>query len=529
MSLPRLHILLTCLLALSGFASAERPNILFIFSDDHSSRAISAYGSDLAKIAPTPNIDRLAAEGALFRNSFCGNSICGPSRASVVTGLHSHKNGLMRNDSGAFNSDQWNVAKALHATGYTTAAVGKWHLKSDPTGFDFWQVYPDQGNYYNPDYKHMDGSLKQDMGYCTDVTTSKAIDWLGRRDKDKPFFLMCQYKAPHRTFSPPLRHLGAFDEVDIPEPATLFDDYANRSELLAKNEMEIDRHMHWEYDLKVRKDRRGDVKLPAPDRYTGPEYERMTDEQKKAWDAYFEPKNQQFLKDYAAGKFTHKQLVQWKYQRYLRNYLGAARAVDESVGRLLTYLDEQGLTDNTVVIYGSDQGFFLGEHGWFDKRWMFEQSLEMPFLIRWPGVVKPGMRPEGLIQNIDYAPTFLEMAGLPAPDNLDGRSLVPLLKGETPDNWRKAIYYAYYELGEHNVPQHFGVRTATHKLFYIPSTKEWQLFDLVKDPHELVNQSTNPEYAAARKELEATYHELRKQYDAPSYEKYGPQHFKWKP
>ena len=518
--------LLACLLG--ALFAAERPNILFIFSDDHARRAISAYGADLAEIAPTPNIDRLSKEGALFRQSFCANSICGPVRASVMTGLHSHKNGLMRNDSGAFDSSQWNFAKELRSAGYTTAAVGKWHLKSDPTGFDFWEVYPNQGSYYNPVFRKMDGSRVGEMGYCTDIVIGKATKWLDRRDKDKPFLLMCQFKAPHRTFCPPLRHLGAFDDVTIPEPPTLFDDYANRSKTLAENEMEIDRHMHWQYDLQVRKDEPGAAGL-LPNRFPASEYGRMNEEQKAKWDAYYGPKNQEFLKKLAAGKLSEKDVVRWKYQRYLKNYLGAVKAVDESVGKLLAYLDKHNLTDNTVVIYGSDQGFFLGEHGWFDKRWMFEESLEMPFLIRWPGVVKPGLRPEGMIQNIDYAPTFLEMAGLKPPHKLDGESFVPLLKGETPRDWREAIYYAYYELGEHNVPQHYGVRTKRYKLFHLPNHREWQLFDLERDPHELLDQSNNPEYAEVRKELEVIYHRLRKQYDAPSYEKYGPGTFKWDP
>ena len=513
-----------CLLAVAP--AAERPNILFIFSDDHARRAISAYGSDLAEIAPTPNIDRLADEGALFRQSFCANSICGPVRASVMTGLHSHKNGLMRNDSGAFDASQWNFAKELRKSGYTTAAVGKWHLKSDPTGFDFWEVYPNQGSYYNAVFRKMDGSKVKETGYCTDLVIGKATKWLDERDKNKPFLLMCQFKAPHRTFCPPLRHLGAFDGVEIPEPKTLFDDYANRSKTLADNEMEIDRHMHWQYDLQVRKDEPGAAGL-LPNRFPASEYNRMTPEQKAKWDAHYGPINQQFLKDLAAGKMSEKDIVRWKYQRYLKNYLGAVKAVDESVGKLLAYLDEHNLAKNTVVIYGSDQGFFLGEHGWFDKRWMFEESLEMPFLIRWPGVVKAGLRPEGMIQNIDYAPTFLEMAGLEAPHKLDGVSFVPLLKAEQPDDWREAIYYAYYELGEHNVPQHYGVRTKRYKLFHLPNHKEWQFFDLVKDPMEMIDQSTNPEYAKIRQDLEKIYHALRKKYDAPSYEKYGPDTFKW--
>lgn len=517
------------LAALTGtlFAS-ERPNILFIFSDDHSSRAISAYGKDLSKIAPTPNIDRLAKEGAILKNSFCANSICGPVRATVMTGLHSHKNGLMRNDSGAFDASQWNFAKELRKSGYTTAAVGKWHLKSNPEGFDFWEIYPNQGSYYNAVFRKMDGSEVRETGYCTDLVIGKATKWLDERDKTKPFLLMTQFKAPHRTFCPPLRHLGAWDGIKIPEPPTLFDDYANRSKTLASNEMEIDRHMHWQYDLQVRKDEKGAADL-MPNRFPASEYGRMTPEQKAKWDAYYGPENQKFLTALAAGKLSKEDIVRWKYQRYLKNYLGAVRAVDESVGKLLDYLDKNDLAKNTVVIYGSDQGFFLGEHGWFDKRWMFEEALEMPFLIRWPGVVKPGLRPEGLIQNIDYAPTFLEMAGLPAPKNLDGRSFVPLLKGLTPSDWRKAIYYAYYELGEHNVPQHYGVRTKRYKLFHLPNHKEWQLMDLEKDPMEMVDQSKNPAYSEVRKELEQIYKDLRKQYDAPTYEKYGPQTFKWDP
>lgn len=494
----------------------DRPNILFLFSDDHAIKSISAYGGPLKEIAPTPNIDRIAREGAIFRNSFCANSICGPSRATILTGKHSHKNGFMRNTRKPFDQTQWTVAKALQSGGYSTAVIGKWHLNSMPVGFDHWEIVPGQGSYYNPDFIQMDGSRKRFEGYATDLTTEKALAWLDQRGESKPFFLMCQHKAPHRTFAPALRHLDAYDDVEIPEPETLFDDYANRSKSLAANEMEIDRHFDWAYDAKIRKDERGEVILPKPDRYGTPEYNRMTPEQKKVWDAHYGPQNQSFLADFKEGKLSHKDVVRWKYRRYMRNYLSTVRAVDESVGRVLRYLDENGLADNTIVIYSSDQGFYLGEHGWYDKRWMFEESFRMPFLIRWPGVVKPGSEPDELIQNIDYAATFLEAARLDPEPTIQGRSLMPILKGEA-RNWRESLYYAYYEFGEHAVPRHFGVRTSTHKLMFFPDSNEWNLFDLQRDPQELRSVHQDPAYASTRASLEQEFHRLRTQYDAPAF------------
>lgn len=495
--------------------AAERPNILFLFSDDHAIKAISAYGGPLANVATTPNIDRLANEGAVFLNSFCANSICGPSRATILTGKHSHKNGFMRNGNN-FDQNQWTVAKALQEGGYNTAVIGKWHLKSNPVGFDHWEVFPGQGSYYNPVFIQQDGSQKQFEGYATDLTTEKAVDWLDSRDKSKPFFLMCQHKAPHRTFAPATRHLGAFDDQKIPEPETLFDDYQNRSETLAKNEMEIDRHFDWAYDAKVRKSERGDVKLPKPDRYGTPEYNRMLPAQKAKWDAHFGPLNQLFLADFKSGKLSHQDVVSWKYRRYMRNYLSTVKAVDESVGRMLSYLDENGLAENTIVIYSSDQGFFLGEHGWYDKRWMFEESFRMPFLIRWPSVVQPGLRLKELIQNIDYAPTFMEIAGLNAPDDIQGMSLVPLFKNNA-SRWRESLYYAYYELGEHAVPRHFGIRTQRYKLMYFPQTDEWNLFDLESDPNELFSVHEQPEHKQTREGLLAEFIRLRQEYETPPF------------
>jgi arylsulfatase A-like enzyme len=495
--------------------SAERPNILFLFSDDHAIKSISAYGGPLAEIAPTPNIDRIAKQGAVFTNSFCANSICGPSRATILTGKHSHKNGFMRNGN-TFDPDQWTVAKSLQQGGYNTAVIGKWHLKTNPVGFDHWEIFPGQGSYYNPVFIQMDGSKQRFEGYATDLTTQKAIDWLDGRDKSKPFFLMCQHKAPHRTFSPAMRHLGSFDDVEIPEPKTLFDNYYDRHASLANNEMEIDRHFDWAYDAKIRKNERGDVQLPKPDRYGTPEYNRMTPAQKKEWDAHFSPHNQQFLKDFASGKLTQKDIVRWKYRRYMRNYLSTVKAVDESVGQMLDYLDDNDLADNTIVIYSSDQGFFLGEHGWYDKRWMFEESFRMPFLLRWPGGVKPGSRPAQLIQNIDYAPTFLDIAGLETPDEVQGKSLLPLF-GEKPAKWRDSLYYAYYELGEHAVPQHFGVRTQNHKLIYFPKSDQWNLYDLEVDPNEMKSVHNEKDYRAIRSALTTEFNRLREKYEAPPF------------
>lgn len=521
MNLITLFALIACFIPASlycdGLAAQERPNVLFIFSDDHAVNAISAYGGPLAEVAPTPNIDRIAREGALFVNSFCANSICGPSRACILTGKHSHKNGFMRNDGKGFDQSQWTFVTSLRDSGYQLAVIGKWHLKTDPVGFDHWEIFPGQGQYYNPVFIQQDGSQKQFEGYATDLTTDKSIAWLEQRDKAKPFFLMCQHKAPHRTFAPALRHLGMLDNVNIPEPDTLFDDYRNRSRTLPLNEMEIDRHMTWAYDLKLRDDEMDGAALPSFRNYGTPEYNRMTTEQQVEWNAHFAPKNAAFVADCKAGKVSQKQLVQWKYQRYIQNYLETVKAVDESVGRLLTYLDDNGLAENTIVIYASDQGFYLGEHGWFDKRWMFEESLKMPFVVRWPGQIRPGSKPEAIIQNIDYAPTFLEFAGLPVPDDVQGKSLVPVLRGES-QSVRESLYYAYYEIGEHAVPQHFGVRTMTHKLFYIPETDEWQMFDLVNDPQEMRSVYDEPAYSEVRAQLHAEYDRLRIQFDAPPYE-----------
>lgn len=494
--------------------SATPPNIVFLFSDDHALQSISAYGGRFKDIAPTPNIDRIAAKGALFERSYCTNSICGPSRASILTGKHSHLNGFRNNDTDKFDGSQQTFPKLLRQAGYTTALIGKWHLVTRPTGFDHWEILPGQGNYVHPDFMTMDGKTTRSSGYCTDVITDKALDWLRQqRPKDKPFLLMCQHKAPHRNWVPAPRHYGLFKNVEMPEPPTLFDDYAGRSSLLATQQMTIARHFAWGHDMLLPEKPTDPRFLDMPDGET----RRMMPEERKAFFAAYEDENTRLATALKEGTMDEQALTRWKYRRYITNYLRCVRALDENIGRMLDYLEEAGLAENTIVIYSSDQGFYLGEHGWYDKRWIFEESLSMPFLIRWPGVVKPGTRSKAIIQNIDYAPTLLEAAGAAIPEDIQGRSLVPVLRneGRTPDAWRDAVYYAYYGEKTHNVPPHDGIRTSRYKLFRFTGTGEWQLFDLEKDPQEMRSIHADPENAALLEELKGVYQKLRTQYQVP--------------
>ncbi len=515
---PITQLLLTFALALAFQTSAgaenDRPNIVFIFSDDHATEAISAYSG--GRLNHTPNIDRLAEEGMLFENSFCANSICGPSRACILTGKHSHVNGFLSNENARFDGSQMTFPKLLQKAGYQTAMIGKWHLVSDPTGFDKWEVLPGQGSYYNPDFIQMDGSRKRRPGYCSDIITDLSLDWLEERDPDKPFMLMCQHKAPHRNWSPPARHLKLFDGQDLPVPDTLFDRYENRSKLLKEHRMGIDEHMYWGHDMKFH------GKNQFPEAFStgiaNAEYRRMTPQQKARWDAAYEPKNQALIEALKAGKMSKEEVVRWKYQRYIKDYLRTIQAMDDGIGRLLDYLDATGLASNTIVIYSSDQGFYLGEHGWYDKRWMFEESLEMPFLIRWPGTIQPGTKSRALIQNIDYAPTFLELAGIEAPKEIQGASIVPILKdrGYASPEWRESIYYAYYGERTHNVAAHDGIRTLRHKLMYFPRTREWQLFDLMRDPKEMTSVHADPEYTGVLEDMQKRYRAQRKHFGVNS-------------
>jgi arylsulfatase A-like enzyme len=448
-------------------ASVQRPNILFIMSDDHSANAISAYGSVVNK---TPHLDRLAQEGMRFAHCFAVNSICTPSRATILTGQYSHINGVPVFN--RFDGGRPNVAKYLQAAGYHTGMIGKWHLGSDPTGFDQWIVLPGQGVYFDPDFLVSEGRKKL-HGYVTDIITDLAIDFLQRAPKDKPFFLMCHHKAPHRSWEPDPKHKALFAGRTIPEPATLRDDYSTRTDALHENRQRV-------FDDLTRRD----LKLEPPDTLEGT--------QRLSWlDA--KPKEMETVVDGRPTKLTGEALNRWKYQRYMQDYLACVQSIDDNVGRLLDWLDAHGLRDNTIVIYTSDQGFFLGEHGLYDKRFMYEPSIQMPFIVRWPGVIQPGSVQEALAINPDFAPTFLNAAGLSVPGDMQGRSLLPLFKGRAPADWRTSFYYRYYhDPGHHNTRAHYGVRTMTHKLIYYWTKDQWELYDLRNDPDEIHNLYSDP-------------------------------------
>lgn len=478
--------------AASAETPVDRPNILFIFSDDHAYQAVSAYGYGYNQ---TPNIDRIGQKGMLFKRCLVTNAICGPSRATVLTGKYSHSNHFYNHFHSVFDGTQSTAPKLLREAGYTTAIVGKWHLVSDPTGFDYWDILPGQGQYYNPPMIS-NGETITRQGYVTDIITDLALKWLkDGRDKSKPFLLMVHHKAPHREWEPALKHLTLFDGVEFRAPETLFDDYSGRGKAEHDQEMMIGKNLN-ERDLKL---------TPPPT---------MDADQRKVWDSYYNPRNEEFRKRNLQGK----DLVRWKFQRYMHDYLATIASVDESVGRLLEYLAVSGLDKNTLVIYSSDQGFYLGEHGWFDKRWIFEESLKAPLLVRWPNKIKPGTVSNEIVSNVDFAETFLDLAGAPVPPEMQGRSLSPLLTGASVPEWRKAFYYHYYEHpGDHNVPRHYGVVTDRYKLvhFYEPDTNYWELFNLEKDPHELKNVYNQPAYAETQTTLHKELKRLRDDLKVP--------------
>ncbi len=516
--LCRFHICLFCLaivVVASRSVAADQPNILFVFSDDHAYQAISHYGS---RINQTPHIDRIANEGMRFDRCLVTNSICGPSRAVILTGKYSHLNGFRQNGN-QFDASQTTFPKLLQSAGYQTALFGKWHLGTTPTGFDDWLVLPGQGQYYNPDFKTQAGSQIRVEGYTTDIITDRALQWLeNRRLGDKPFMLMVQHKAPHREWAPGPAHLNTFKDQSIPEPETLFDDYSRRSDVLAEQTMTIANHMRMGYDLKV---------WTESDRDTNPYkrfFGRLTDQQRQQWQDAYRDENAEFL----ASDLDGKALVRWKYQRYIKDYLRCIQSVDDNVGRLLKYLDDQGLADNTVVIYSSDQGFYLGEHGWYDKRWIFEESLRTPLVVRWPGVIRPGSSNDQIVSNLDFAETFLDIAGADIPAEMQGQSLVPLMKGERPDDWREDFYYHYYELGTHNVAAHYGIVTDQYKLvrYYrrLDRTGErrrpqdidqWDLMDRTQDPLEMASYYDDAKYSDVRRRLTQRLQELREELKVP--------------
>ena len=486
--LPLCALFLTIGLGLLSFKPQDkRPNILILFSDDHALQAISAYGSPYIK---TPNIDRLAREGALYENMFCTNSLCAPSRATLLTGKFSHKNGHKDNLT-QFDAGQAMYPKYLQTAGYQTSWIGKWHLQVTPQYFDYWSVLPGQGAYYNPDFIEMSGKTVRQEGYATDVITDKALQWLATdRDASKPFCLVIGHKCPHRNWQPDTSDLRAFDHVKFPLPKTFYDNYEGRI-AAGRQDMTVTKTMRLKEDLKVD---------AADDAFV----KRMNPAQRKAWLAYYD----QVTADFKKKNPTGRALDEWKYQRYMQDYLGTILSLDRNVGRVLDYLDKAGLADNTIVVYSSDQGFYLGEHGWFDKRFMYEESHHMPMLIRYPKRIKPGTIDRVIHNNTDFAPTILEEAGVAVPKDMQGQSFF----SKTP---RKSTYYHYYEYpAEHSVQTHFGIRTDRYKLIRFYNDGEyWEMYDLKTDPEELKNQYANPAYQKIRQQLLGDLKKLIRQYD----------------
>jgi arylsulfatase A-like enzyme len=480
----------------------KRPNIIFIMSDDHAYQAISAYGDRFASVAPTPNIDRIAKNGMIFNRCLVTNSICGPSRATILTGKYSHMNGFLQNDATKFDGSQPTFPKLLQQAGYQTAIIGKWHLNSEPTGFDYWDILPGQGNYYNPDFINSKGKYRE-QGYVTDIIADKSLAWLKEAAAGgKPFLLMMHNKAPHREWEPGPKYLERFKGVEFPLPKTLFDDYAGRGEAEHSQDMTIDKTMTLDSDLKMWKD----TTTMKYKNFNG----RRNAAQSKAWNAVYNPIKEDFLKKNPIGA----DLVKWKYQRYMNDYLACIQSVDEGVGKVLDYLKQSGLDKNTIVVYTSDQGFYLGEHGWFDKRWMFEQSYRTPLLISWPGMIQPGSVNKDMVSNLDFAETFLEAAGVPVPKDMQGTSMLPILKGKTPADWRKEHYYEYFEYpGPHSVKRHYGMSTERYKLMhYYYNIDEWEMYDRVADPDEMKNVYNDPAYSKIREDLKKKLLELEVKY-----------------
>ncbi|MBL9199960.1 MAG: sulfatase [Opitutaceae bacterium] len=482
-----LSVLLSPLALLPAAAAASRPNILFIFSDDHAQHAIGVYGS---KVNQTPHLDRLGKAGVRFNHAFVTNSICTPSRATLLTGQYSHTNGVPVFN--VFDGGRQNVAKLLQAAGYHTGMIGKWHLGSDPTGFDRWIILPGQGVYNDPEFLTPHGRVKI-SGHATQVTTKLGLEFIDTRPKDRPFFLMLHHKAPHREWTPDPKNKALFANKVIPEPATLWDDYATRPAALPENQQTIARDLT-----------RRDLKLEPPaDLAPGPA--------RQQWLATKPTEVVVTQPDGTKKTLTGRELVKWKYQRYMQDYLACVQGVDDSVGEVLDYLDRTGLARDTIVIYSSDNGWYLGDLGMYDKRFMYEPGLHIPLLARGPGV-KAGTVTDLFAVNADFAPTFLDLAGVKVPADMHGRSLAPLFRGEKPRDWRTSAYYRYYhDPGHHNTRAHYGVRTATHKLIHYWKKDAWELFDLTKDPTEQRNLINDPAQAGKIAELKAEITRLQKQ------------------
>ena len=537
-------------------AATQRPNIVYIMCDDHAFQCISAYGSPISKLAPTPNIDRIAERGMRFDRAFVENSLSTPSRACLMTGLYSNQNGQRQLGEGIDTTCTF-FTEQLQQAGYQTAVVGKWHMGCDPKGFDYYHIYNDQGQYYNPQYRgtDTDGKYIVEEGYSTDLTTDHALSFIEHRDTNKPFCLLLHHKAPHRNWLANTKYFGMYDNVTFPMPETFYDDYETRGSAVRTQKMSVTKDMRWEQDFKV-PEMLDTANADSWDSYMSlmNEVNRMNPEQRIAWGKYYFPRNRRLLE----ARLTGKELDEWKYQNYIRDYMSVIKSVDESVGRVLDYLDSHGLTDNTIIVYTSDQGFYMGEHGWFDKRFMYEESLRTPLLIAYPGHIQPGTVCNKLVQNIDYAPTFLDLAGISKPKELPGRSLTPIFKaGDKVKGWRNSIYYHYYDYPTyHMVRKHDGVRTDRYKLIHFygaggldavkenkyqrqPGTREHgcmtyltslgyfepkdsavnynELYDLQADPHELNNLYGKPGYEKITKQLQKQLTDYRKSIGVDEY------------
>ncbi|MGQ9589596.1 MAG: sulfatase family protein [Planctomycetota bacterium] len=456
-------------------------------ADDHAAHAISAYGSAINK---TPEIDRIAAGGMRFDRCFATNSICTPSRAAILTGQYAHRNGVPVFN--RFDGTRPHLAKYLQKAGYHTAVIGKWHLGSDPTGFDLWRILPGQGAYLNPVFIE-GGARKRYEGYVTDLITDFTIQAIRERPRDKPFFVLCHHKAPHREWRPDEKHAHLYDDVEIPEPKTFDDAYEGRSRAAREATMTIDRHLT-----------RRDLKVPPPPELTGPERER--------WLSGVDDEMTMRAKDGKEVTLRGQALKKWKYQKYIKDYLRCVASIDEGVGRLLDFLEREGLAEDTVVVYTSDQGFFLGDHNWYDKRFIYEESARMPLLVRYPRLVKPGSSCDRFVLNVDFAPTILDLAGAAVPGDMQGRSFLPLLRGESPPDWRRSMYYRYYHYpGHHRVHMHYGLRTERYLLVFFHALDEWELYDLEKDPDEARNVYGDPAYAEVVPKLKEELYRLKRE------------------
>ena len=501
---------LTGAIAMGAFVPSQaqkKPmNIVFIMSDDHSYQTISAYDK---RFISTPNIDWLADNGVKFQESFVANSLSGPSRACMLTGKHSHANGFTDN-SKTFDGGQQTFPKLLQKQGYQTAMIGKWHLTSLPTGFNYWDILIGQGDYYNPDFLSNGKKIRR-PGYVTNIIADMAIDWMeNKRDKNKPFCLLMHNKAPHRVWNPDTCDLRLYDDVTYPLPKTFYDDYAGRL-AAQKQEMSIIKDMDLVYDNKMA-DKENEIHTTTGlEQWGRGNYKRMTPSQRAQWDSYYDP----IIKKFKEDKLSGKALAEWKYQRYMHDYMRVIHSVDRNVGRVIEYLRQHGLLDNTMIVYTSDQGFYMGEHGWFDKRFMYEESFRTPLLVYYPGG-KHGVVKE-MVQNIDYAPTFLDVAGAKVPSDIQGQSFLPLLEGKKPANWRQSLYYHYYEYpAEHSVCRHYGIRTKHYSLMHFYNDiNAWELYDLKKDPDQMHNIYGKPGTEKLTKNLKKQLLQLQVQYDDP--------------